>query len=215
MPAFEGTRSSRVAVYARVSTDDKSQNPETQLLQLREFCERAGWEIYKEYVDQARAKDYEHRTAWTQLQKDGNRRMFKFVAVYKLDRAFRSVRECCNRVEEWDAMGIRFVATSQDIDTSTPMGRYFLHTLAAVAELESSLIGDRVSAGIRRRRAEGKPWGRKPFNISSQSICEALEAAGSVRIAAARLRCSIPYIYKILKPLGLNPSKIASRSRSA
>ena len=81
----------KAAIYARVSTDDKGQNPETQLLQLREFCERAGWEIYESMWTRPGLRIIQRRTAWTQLAKDANRRMFKFVAVYKLDRAFRSV----------------------------------------------------------------------------------------------------------------------------
>lgn len=199
----------KVAIYARVSTDDKGQNPETQLLQLREFCQRAGWEVYREYVDQARARDYRHRMAWADLLRGAHQRRFQCVLVYKLDRAFRSVRDCCNQVEDWESKGIKFACSSQDIDTSSPMGRYFLHNLAAFAELESSLIGDRVTSGIRRVRAEGKPWGRKPLQLSSQSICETVAEEGSVGLAADRLSCSVAYIYKVLKPFGINPSKLA------
>ncbi|MBA7577992.1 hypothetical protein ES708_19848 [subsurface metagenome] len=81
----------KVALYARVSTDDKEQNPETQLLALRNFCNDAGWEVYREYVDYGRAKDYKHREAWQQLQKDARQHKFKVVLVFRLDRAFRPV----------------------------------------------------------------------------------------------------------------------------
>ncbi|MBI4337348.1 MAG: recombinase family protein, partial [Chloroflexi bacterium] len=60
-------RSRRVALYARVSTSDKEQDPETQLLALRDFCQAQGWAAYREYVDQAPANDLAHRTAWRQL----------------------------------------------------------------------------------------------------------------------------------------------------
>jgi DNA invertase Pin-like site-specific DNA recombinase len=165
----------KVAIYARVSTDDKGQDPETQLYALRGFCERAGWEIFKIYVDQARAKDFNHRTAWRELLEDVKQRQFKAVLVYKLDRAFRSVRECCNYVHDWDERGIKFIASTQDIDTTTAMGRYFLHNLAAVAELESALTSDRVTAGIARTRAQGKPWGRKPKPFDWGKVFEALK----------------------------------------
>lgn len=199
----------KAAIYARVSTDDKNQNPETQLLLLREHCQRNGWSVYQEYIDQARAKDYQHRTAWDQLLSDARQRRFNLVVVYKLDRAWRSVQECCNQLDEWNGRGIKFVATSQDIDTSTAMGRYFLHTLAAVAELESSLISDRVVAGIRRYRAEGKQWGRPRIKTSSQKICEVLSETRSVSTTARMLSCSVPYIYKVLQPLGINPARLA------
>jgi len=74
----------KVALYARVSTDDKEQNPETQLYALRNFCRDASWEIHQEYVDRARAKDYKHREAWQQLQKDARQHKFKAVLVFGL-----------------------------------------------------------------------------------------------------------------------------------
>lgn len=158
----------KVAIYARVSTDDKQQDPDTQLYALRDFCSRFGYEVYREYVDKARAKDFKHRTSWAELLKDGRQRHFQIVLVYKLDRAFRSVRECCNQLYEWDDKGIKFMASSQDIDTSTAMGKYFLHNLASFAELESGMISDRVKAGIARTRAQGNRYGRKakPFDWS-------------------------------------------------
>lgn len=131
----------KAAIYARVSTDDKDQNPETQLRILREFCARAGWEVTGEYVDQARAKDYPRRIRWQQLNKDARQHLFKVVVVYKLDRAFRHVKECLNCLEDWTERGIAFKCVTQDaVDTTTSMGRFVLQILAAAAELESSLI---------------------------------------------------------------------------
>ena len=60
----------KVALYARVSTSDRDQDPETQLMALRDFVKAQGWEVYREYVDQARANDLAHRTAWRQLLDD-------------------------------------------------------------------------------------------------------------------------------------------------
>lgn len=193
----------RVALYARVSTDDKNQNPETQLFAVREFSQKAGWEIVKEYVDHARAKDYKHRTAWAQLLKDARQYDFRCVAVFKLDRAFRSVRECCNQIQEWDERGIKFVCSSQNIiDTTTSMGTFAMHVLAAAAELESSLISERVSAGIRRTRAEGNRYGRKSLadkrGITPVHMAEALANKGSVRGAAAYLKIARSSITRTL-----------------
>ena len=82
----------KVAVYARVSTSDKEQDPETQLLPLREFAEAPGWEVYRTYVDMAPATDLAHRYAWRELLDGADKRRFTIVLVFKLDRAFRSVK---------------------------------------------------------------------------------------------------------------------------
>ncbi len=209
----------KVALYARVSTDDHNQDPETQLFALREFCQKAEWEIAGEYVDRARAKDFKHRTAWQQLLKDARAREFKIVLVFRLDRAFRSVRECTNTVQDWFDSGITFKSLREDvIDTTTSQGKFILHIMAAVAELESAIISERVTAGIARIQAEGKRYGRKTLlekrGITSQLVCEALQRNGSVRLCADELKCSIPYLYKALKPLGLNPVKVAKGEQS-
>ena len=151
----------RVAIYARVSTDDKEQTPETQLYALRKFCKEAEWEVYQEYADQARAKDYTRRVAWQQLQKDARQHKFGLVLVFRLDRAFRSVRECLNLIEDWYERGITFKSISEDvIDTTTSQGRFILQIMAAIAELESSIISDRVKAGMARAKSQGKHVGR-------------------------------------------------------
>ena len=176
----------KVAIYARVSTKDREQNPETQLYALRQFCQDAGWEIYQEYVDQAKAKDYAKRTAWLQLQKDARQRRFKIVLVFRLDRAFRSVRECVNLVEDWFERGIAFKSVGEDvIDTTTAQGKFILQIMAAIAELESAIIGERVAAGMARAKAENKPIGRKPLALSLERICQALQDNPNITRAAA------------------------------
>jgi DNA invertase Pin-like site-specific DNA recombinase len=190
----------KVAIYARVSTDDKHQDPETQLYACREFCQKAEWEIVKEYVDRARAKDFKRRTSWQQLQKDARQRQFKTVLVFRLDRAFRSVRECANTLQDWFDYGIAFKSLREDvIDTTTSQGRFILHIMAAVAELESSIIGERVKAGIARTMAQGNRFGRKPLPIPVINVCDALQDSSSVLAAAEKLHCSRAYIYKVAK----------------
>ena len=199
----------KVALYARVSTDDKEQNPETQLLALRNFCQDAGWEIHQEYVDYARAKDYKHREAWQQLQKDARQHKFKVVLVFRLDRAFRSVRECVNLVEDWFDRGIRFKSVAEDvIDTTTAQGRFILQIMAAIAELESSIIGDRVAAGMARAKAEGKHIGRKLLDVSVISIYDTLREYSNAGLAAKKLGCSRAYIYAELAKFGTTPRDV-------
>jgi len=199
----------KVALYARVSTDDKEQNPETQLFALRRFCQDAEHEVYQEYVDHARAKDYVHRKAWRQLQKDARQHKFKLVLVFRLDRAFRSVRECLNVLEDWQERGIAFRSLKEDaIDTTTGQGRFMLQVLAAVAELESSMISERVRAGMARAKAQGCSFGRKPLALPVINVYDALRGTSSVPLAAERLGCSRAYIYKRLGEYETTPKDV-------
>ena len=194
----------KVAVYARVSTRDRNQNPETQLYALRQFCKDAGWQIYHEYVDRARAKNYARRTAWTQLQKDARQRKFKVVLVFRLDRAFRSVRECLNLVEDWFERGIAFKSVREDvIDTTTTQGKFILQIIAAIAELESAIIGERVAAGMARAKAENKHIGRKSLDIPIDKIYSALWSTRNITQAARQLGCSRAYIHQEMKKHGV------------
>lgn len=104
----------RVALYARVSTRDKDQNPETQLLRLRDFVKgHPDWHMTREYVDVASANDALHRTAWRQLNDDAIRHRFDAVLVFKLDRAFRSVKHMHDTLAVWDPLHIGFLSTQE------------------------------------------------------------------------------------------------------
>ena len=199
----------KVALYSRVSTDDREQDPETQLYALRQFCQDAGFEIYKAYVDRARAKDYGRRKEWQQLQKDARMRKFGVVLVFRLDRAFRSVRECVNCLEDWHGRGITLKSIKEEvIDTTSSQGRFILHIMAAVAELESAVIGERVAAGMARAKAQLKHIGRKPLNITVNLICDALRDSSTVAHAAKKLGCSRGYIYKELAKYEVTPDDV-------
>jgi DNA invertase Pin-like site-specific DNA recombinase len=150
----------RTAVYARISTSDRDQDPETQLMALRDYCRAQGWEIVDEYVDTASARDLSHRTAWRRLLDDGAKRRFKAVAVFKLDRAFRSVKDMHDTLATWEALGIAFKSIREQFDTGTAVGRLLLNLLASVAEFELEMIRERVKAGMDRARRQGKRIGR-------------------------------------------------------
>jgi len=138
----------RVAIYARVSTSDKDQNTETQLLPLRDFCAAQGWEVYREYVDQAPATDLLRRVQWRQLLDDAAKRRFSVVLVFKLDRAFRSVKHMHDTLSAWELVGVSFKSLREQFDTSTALGRLLLNLLASLAEFELELIRERVKAGM-------------------------------------------------------------------
>ena len=126
----------KIALYARVSTSDKDQDPETQLMALRGHASAQGLDIYREYVDRVSARDLAHRTAWRELLDDGAKRRFKAVLVFKLDRAFRSVKDMHDTLATWDILGIKFTSIRESFDTSTAVGRLMLNLLASVAEFE-------------------------------------------------------------------------------
>lgn len=151
----------RVALAARVSTRDKNQDPELQLVPMREYAARRGWQVVGEYVDQARAADFTRRQRWRQLLEDARHRRMDLVAVWKLDRAWRSTIDCLNTLKDWEARGVGFVCVSQpELDTTTPIGRLLMTVLAAVAEFERDLIRERVLEGLENARRKGSRLGR-------------------------------------------------------
>ena len=182
----------KVAISARVSTSDKDQNPETQLMPLRDFCIAQGLEVYDEYVDYASANDLAHRTEWRRLLDDAAKRRFKMVLVFKLDRAFRSVKHMHDTLSAWELVGVSFNSLTEQFDTSTAIGRLILNLLAALAEFELELIRERVKAGMDRARRQGKRIGRpkvtdrRGFNNRFGAILERLKAGEISRRKAAK-----------------------------
>jgi DNA invertase Pin-like site-specific DNA recombinase len=178
----------RVALYARVSTHNGQQDPELQLRELREHCARRGWEVSDEYVDYVSgAKD--RRKALDRLMADAHRRRFDAVVVWKFDRFARSVSHLLRALETFRALGIEFVSLSEQVDTSTPMGKMVFTVLGAVAELERSLIVERVRAGLRNARAKGKRLGRPRVSVSLAKI-HSLRADG-LTLREIAMRCGI------------------------
>jgi len=159
----------KVGIYARVSTSDRDQDPETQPMAVRDYCAAQGWSIYREYVDRASALDLAGRTAWRQMLDDAAKRKFRGVVTFKLDRSFRSVKHMHDTLAAWDIVGVSFKSVREQFDTSTAVGRLLLNMLAAVAELELELIRHRVKAGMDRARRQGKRIGR-PRVIDRQGI---------------------------------------------
>ena len=149
-----------VAVYARVSTSDKDQDPETQLMPVREHCLAQGWEVYQQYIDLAPAQDVAHRTAWRALLDDAAKKKFKAVVVFKLDRAFRSVKHMHDTLAAWEAVEVDFKSVREGFDTGTALGRLLMNLLASLAEFELETISERVKAGMTRAAKQGVKMGR-------------------------------------------------------
>jgi putative DNA-invertase from lambdoid prophage Rac len=182
----------RVAIYARVSTSDRDQDPETQLLVLRDFCIANEWTVVHEYVDKAPANDLNGRKAWRLLLDDAAKRKFTVVLVFKLDRAFRSVKHMHDTLSVWEMVDVTFRSVREQFDTSTAVGRLMMNMLAALAEFELELIRERVKAGMDRARRQGKRIGRprvsdrRGFNKRFGAILERLDAGELSRRKAAQ-----------------------------
>src|ERR1700677_5037941 len=150
----------RTAIYARVSTTNNGQDSTMQTRELREYCERRGWNVSGEYVDEGISGTKDSRPELNKLMADAHRRRFDAVVVWRFDRFARSVSHLLRALETFKALGVEFVSLSEQVDTSTPMGKCVFTVLGAVAELERSLIVERVKAGLRNARAKGKKLGR-------------------------------------------------------
>ena len=167
----------RVAIYARVSTLNHGQSPEMQLSELREYIARRGWTLAGEYVDAGISGAKDSRPQLDRLVADAHRRKFDVVAVWKFDRFARSVSHLLKALETFQALGIEFVSLTEGVDTSTPTGRMIFTVLGAVAELERSLIRERVKAGLRNAKAKGKHVGRPRLTLDRLEIAR-LRALG-------------------------------------
>lgn len=151
----------KVAIYARVSTSDRDQDPETQLLQLRDFSEAQGWTIYREYVDHASALDMVRRKSWRQLLDDASKRRFDLLLIWRVDRAFRSVLDSATTLERLRAWGVGLRSYTESwIDTTSPFGECMYFVTTAFAGLERAVLAERVRAGMERARRQGKQLGR-------------------------------------------------------
>jgi DNA invertase Pin-like site-specific DNA recombinase len=168
------TKQPRAAIYARVSTQ-RGQNPDMQIAELKEYCRNRKWKIAGEYVDNGVSGASDSRPELNRLMADANRRRFDVVVVWKFDRFARSVSHLLRALETFRALGIEFVSLSENIDTSTPTGKMVFTVLASVSELERSLIGERVRAGLRNAKARGTRLGRPSLKVLSVAETQRLQ----------------------------------------
>jgi DNA invertase Pin-like site-specific DNA recombinase len=157
----------RAALYARVSSYD--QNPQTQILDLRQLAAQRGLEIVQEYVDKISGTKA-RRPGLDQMMADARRGRFDVVLVWACDRIARSTRHFLEVLDELNRLNIEFVSFREQIDTGGPLGRAIVVIIGAIAELERSLIVERVRAGMRRARLEGRPIGRPALALDREAI---------------------------------------------
>lgn len=173
-----------------------------QTRELRQFCEARGWQIAAEYADEGISGAKDSRPGLDRLMADAHRRKFDAVVVWKFDRFARSVSHLLRALETFHALGVGFVSLSESLDTSTPAGKMVFTVLGAVAELERSLIAERVKAGLRNARAKGKRLGRPRVTVDAARIAslraqgaswhDVCEKTGLSKGTAQRAACSLP-----------------------
>jgi len=179
----------RAGLYARVSTLN-GQDPELQLRELREYALRRGWQVVGEYVDTGISGAKDSRPELNRLMADAHKRRLDVVCLWRFDRFARSTSHLLRALETFGALGVEFCSLSEQLDTSTPAGKMVFTVLGAVAELERSLIAERVRAGLRNARAKGKRLGRPPVEVSESEVRALLESGLSLETIGKRLGVS-------------------------
>ena len=171
----------RAAIYARVSTVNAGQDPSMQTRELEEYCQRRGWKVHDTYVDNGYSGKKDSRPDLNRMMQDAHERRFDVVVVWRFDRFARSVSHLLRALETFNSLGVQFVSLSEQVDTSTPMGKMVFTVLGAVAELERNLIVERVRAGLRHARAKGKRLGRptKSIDAAKSDPCGLREHRGA------------------------------------
>ena len=189
----------RAAIYTRISTPE--QHPETQLYDLREMAKRRSYEIVQEYSDVisgAKSK----RPGLDQLMADARRHRFDVVLVAAFDRVARSVRHFLEVLDELNHLNIEFISQRESIDSGGPLGRAIVVIVGAIAELERSLIVERVRAGMRRAKLEGRRIGRAPLDIDREQVIRDRRSGMSLRQVAKKHGISRASVCRLMKEAG-------------
>jgi DNA invertase Pin-like site-specific DNA recombinase len=190
----------RAALYLRVSTLD--QHPEAQLYDLRGLAAQRGYEIVATYEDRisgAKAK----RPGLDQMLFDAKRAKFDVVMVWAFDRLARSVRHFLEVLDELNHLQVEFLSFRENVDTGGPLGRAMVIIVGAIAELERSLIIERVRAGMRRAKLEGRRLGRPPLNVDRDALLRDRSRGNSLKQIAKLHGISKASVIRVLHQTNL------------
>ncbi len=196
--------SKRVAFYARVSTD--GQSVDNQLHELEAVAVREGWEIAERFVDKgiSGAKGRDDRPAFDRLCKGVVRKEFDLVAAWSVDRLGRSLQDLVAFLNELHGKKVNLYLHKQGLDTSTPAGKMLFQMLGVFSEFERSMIVERVRAGLKRAKAEGKILGRPRINpaVESQIVAMRQTQRLGMRAIARALGVGNCTVQRVLKEAG-------------
>src|SRR5579859_5527741 len=175
----------RIAIYARVSTKDQS--CALQLRDLKTYCTARKLTVFREYIDVGESGAKDSRPKLNELMDDARKRKFDAILVWRFDRFARSTKHLLLALEEFRSLGIQFISYQENIDTTSPLGQALFTIVSAVAQLERDLIRERVTAGIRNAKANGKKLGRPKSAVDREQILELKAQGHSLRQIAAKL----------------------------
>jgi len=187
----------RAALYVRVSTVD--QHPETQLHDLRQFAAQRGLQIVQEYVDHGFCGARARRPQLDRMMGDARRHKFDVLMVWACDRLARSTKHLLQTLDELNGFGIQFLSQREAIDTEGPLGRAIIVIVSAMAELERCIIIERVRAGMRRAKLEGKRLGRAPLQVNLALLLRDRERGLSLNQLAKAHGISKASVCRVLK----------------
>jgi DNA invertase Pin-like site-specific DNA recombinase len=187
----------RAALYCRVSTVD--QHPETQLLDLRQFAAQRGLQIVQEYVDHGFCGARVRRPQLDKMMEDARHHRCDVVVVWSCDRLARSTKHLLQVLDELNGFGIQFLSQREAIDTDGALGRAIIVIVSAIAELERSLIVERVKAGMRRAKLEGRRTGRAPLQVNRALLLRDRGRGLSLNQLAGTHRISKASVCRVLK----------------
>jgi DNA invertase Pin-like site-specific DNA recombinase len=192
----------KAAIYVRVSTPD--QHVESQLYDLRELAEQRGIEVVQEYQDCGISGSKARRPGLDALMQDARCNKFSVVLVAAFDRVARSTKHFLQLIDELDSLGVVFLSRRENIDTSGPMGRLFLTLISSIAELESDLIRERVKAGMRRAKLEGRQIGRARLDVDRQQVVIDRRSGMSLTVVAKKHGISRASVCRMVKAASAN-----------
>ncbi len=187
----------RAALYLRVSTLD--QHPESQAHDLRILAAQRELEIVREFVDHGISGARVRRPALDQMMAAAHQGEFDIVVVWACDRLARSTKHFLEVLDELNRLNIEFVSFRENLDTGGPLGRAVIVIISAIAELERSLIVERVRAGMRRAKLEGRRLGRKPLEVDRAALLRDRARGMSLGQLAKTYRISRTSVARILK----------------
>lgn len=190
----------RVAIYSRVSTD--SQTVDNQVIVLREVAARHNWQIVKEYSDAgiSGAKGRDARPGFDELMNAVVRKEFDQILVFAVDRIGRSTQQLIQFLQEIQEKRVDLYIHGSNIDTSTSTGKALFGMMSVFADLERSMIRERVLAGLARAKQRGVKLGRKRIakDIEDRILAEHREGLSEWKISKL-LRVGVGTVYRVLK----------------
>jgi DNA invertase Pin-like site-specific DNA recombinase len=191
----------KAALYTRVSTNDQS--VEMQSSDLKRYCDQRGLEVYKEYSDKGISGTKDKRPGLDELMADARKRKFDAVLCWRFDRFARSTRHLIISLEEFRNLDIDFISYQENIDTSSPLGKAMFTIVSAIAELERNILLERVRAGLKRAKENGRILGRpKRLDLDVKELQKMRKKGLSFRQIAKRVKACPATVYKSLKNPG-------------